>query len=954
MFKILTYATLQEYDTVGRESDSWLPISISGSYLAPTTFKSNAPGNYGSDARPYSQKVYESSPLDRLTESYRPGNAWSTKPAKVEYAVNTTDSPLNCIRYSVSSADALVNNGNYAKGTLRLTKSTDEDDKVRYTFTDKQGQKLLERSVNGSEYLDTYYVYDDYGCLRFVLQPEYQTTADLSKYAFQYKYDSHNNCIWKKLPGAAYVTYEYDAADRMIFSQDGVQRASGKWTFYVYDSLGRLTQQGENTSKAIASSGVYLQNYYDNYTSLRSAVGSNSNYPDDTSGNSRGFLTGTMAKVLGTDTKLYTAFYYDIEGKVTKKVQQNMLGGHDITTTTYSFSGKPLTVTHAHTAPGKTARTEVLTYTYDEKDRVSVVKHKLGSAEVTLASYTYDTFGRMATRKLHGSGTNQLNYSYNIQNWLTGISSGKFSQALTYNNGTTGFNGNISSMNWNANGASHSYTFTYDGANRMLNATHGTGAYTEKVTSYDKNGNIKALQRYGNGLIDNLTYTYNGNQLTRVDDATGNAAGFSNGASAANEYTYDNNGNLTKDSNKNISSIAYNCLNLPSNVTFSDGSTIVYSYAADGTKLRTVHVINGTTIQKDYCANVVYENGVQKLLLTEEGYVDLSASTPTYYYYLKDHQGNNRVVINSSGTVQETNHYYPFGSVFASTGNVQPYKYNGKELDTKKGLNWYDYGARHYDATLGRWFVVDPLAEKMSAWSPYAYCFNNPIRLVDCAGTIPTLYEAALIAKHVYGDKVDLTGGWKVSDITFDNMNSENGLKSAIYERTVDDVTEYVYATAGTDLLTIDMWEDIAQLWGQANQYGESVTIAKAISNDFPNSELTFVGHSLGGGLAAANALATDKNAITFNPAALSSATKKNLGLKPLNKGNITNVIISGELISFWQSIAKMSYEGDIYTLNASYLSLKGDISILINTIRQIRNHLIGTVIDKLKEKKDE
>ena len=64
-------------------------------------------------------------------------------------------------------------------------------------------------------------------------------------------------------------------------------------------------------------------------------------------------------------------------------------------------------------------------------------------------------------------------------------------------------------INWNANGTSHSYTFTYDGVNRMLNATHGTGAYTEKVTSYDKNGNIKALQRYGNGLIDNLTYTYN-------------------------------------------------------------------------------------------------------------------------------------------------------------------------------------------------------------------------------------------------------------------------------------------------------------------------------------------------------------------------------------------------------------------------------------------------------------
>ena len=68
------------------------------------------------------------------------------------------------------------------------------------------------------------------------------------------------------------------------------------------------------------------------------------------------------------------------------------------------------------------------------------------------------------------------------------------------------------------------------------------------------------LKRYGNGLIDNLTYTYSGNQLTQVEDATGNSAGFNNGASIENEYTYDYNGNLTKDSNKGICNIAWNSL----------------------------------------------------------------------------------------------------------------------------------------------------------------------------------------------------------------------------------------------------------------------------------------------------------------------------------------------------------------------------------------------------------
>ena len=137
----------------------------------------------------------------------------------------------------------------------------------------------------------------------------------------------------------------------------------------------------------------------------------------------------------------------------------------------------------------------------------------------------------------------------------------------------------------------------------------------------------------------------------------------------------------------------------------------------------------------DGSSNVIYENGTAKKLLTDGGYVDLATTTPTYYYYLTDHQGNNRAVISAAGSsVLETNHYYPFGGLFSISTNVQPYKYNGKELDTKKGLNWYDYGARHYDAALGRWHVVDPLAEKYGALSPYGYCANNPVRLIDIGG----------------------------------------------------------------------------------------------------------------------------------------------------------------------------------------------------------------------------
>ena len=643
-------------------------------------------------------------------------------------------------------------------GQLSVIKTTDEDLNVSYTFTDEMGHVVLTRQMKGSETHDTYYVYDDKSNLCFVLQPMYQSSANLDLYAFQYKYDGRNRCIWKKLPGAGYMEMVYDNADRLVFSQDGNQRAltSGNWTYYKYDGLNRLTEQGTCTNKVTTSgTNVLVQHFYDSYAFRSQAGFNNSNFPDDASGNGKGALTASVATVLGSSNKIYTAYYYDIKGRVVKTVQSNPLGGYDVAATVYTFTNKPATVTHTHTASGKTTRTEVYTYSYDHADRLLKVEHTLGGTKITLADYAYDNLGRLQSKSLHGSATNKLTYAYNVRGWLTGISGSKFTQNLYYNTGTgtAKYNGSISSMTWKAGNEStiRGYKFTYDGLSRLMNATYGetagintnTNRFSENVTGYDKNGNIKTLQRYGQtaassyGLIDNLTFTLGGNQLSRVDDAAAASAynggfEFKDGVKQANEYTYDSNGNLTKDLNKGISTITYNVLNLPNMVTFSDGSTIAYTYGADGTKLKTVHKTGSTTTTTDYCGNVVYENGVQKLLLTDEGYVTLSDGK--YHYYLKDHQGNNRVVINQSGTVEEANHYYPFGGVFASSGNVQPYKYNGKEYDSKKGLNWYDYGARHYDAVLGRFTTNDRFAEKYYSMSPYQYGANSPVGNIDVNG----------------------------------------------------------------------------------------------------------------------------------------------------------------------------------------------------------------------------
>ena len=549
---------------------------------------------------------------------------------------------------------------------------------------------------------------------------------------------------------------DYIRTLRMLNSTGTSYLDNISYMYYLYDSLGRLTLQGEYTGKNPSSSPtVLVQSYYDGYGFVGGTGLPTGQFTKDTSGYGRGSLTGSAVTVFGSSTKIYKAFYYDIKGRMTKSVQNNLLSGYDITSTVYTFSDKPSGVTHTHTASGKSTRTEVYTYTYDHADRISKVQHSLGSTAITLYDATYDNFGRLLTKQYHGTSTNKLTYAYNLRSWLTGISGTCFTQNLYYNTGvgTAKYNGSISSMTWKSGNEStvRGYKFTYDGLDRVLNATYGETAsistnanrFSENVTGYDKNGNIKSLQRYGQtgasayGLIDNLTFTLNGNQLSRVDDAVmasayGGGFEFKDGVKQVGEYTYDANGNLTKDLNKGITDIQYNCLNLPSAVTFSDGSTITYVYAADGTKLRTVHKIGGATTTTDYCGNVVYENGAQKLLITEEGYITLSDNK--YYYYLKDHQGNNRVVINQSGAVEETNHYYLFGGVFASSTSTQPYKYNSKEYDTKKGLNWYDYGARHYDAVLGRFMTVDPLAEKYYSESLYTYCYSNPINCIDPNG----------------------------------------------------------------------------------------------------------------------------------------------------------------------------------------------------------------------------
>ena len=758
--------------------------------------------------------------LDRVITEKGPGDEWhaGNRFRHTAYLLNGTGEVK---LYRVSS-NTLQQSGYYPAGRLYVEECTDEDLNPTRLYKDMQGRTVMQRQGSDS---DTYYVYDAAGNLRYVLPPAASaglsggawTTASsavLQQFAYYYEYDSRARCTRKQLPGCDYVTMAYDTNDRLVTSQDGNQRLSNVCTYYEYDNLGRQTVMGVDTAGVRTP---LLESFYDDYTFLTSEesakVGFNASGGYHSSyASARGLQTGSRVHHL-EKTSLYevTAMYYDALGNMIQQRSTNHLSGNDDVYIQYNeYTGAELQRRHVHSASGKPTRTELYTNTYDYAGRLQSVSHKLGdNAPVTLCSMTYDEYGRLASKTV-GDNIQTVSYSYNIRDWATSVSSTHFSEQLAYA-GTNGaasaatpcFNGNIAAMAWKAGTetAYRNFQFSYNAKGWMTAAAYsGTGSYNTQY-QYDTMGNITSLQRYGlqdnsqYGLIDNLSYTYNGNQLVTVTDAVSgpNYSGafhFSDGSDEDVEYEYDQNGNLTKDLNKNIRQIDYNLLNLPSEMNLMINYAyyfISHVYDATGRLLRTNYPIGinvgpgvvgplgkggdvelqggglvGPVVpphiyddgRKDYCGNIIYENSSVKQILFDGGYITFSSGAPVYHYYLQDHLGNNRVVVKQDGTIEQVNHYYPFGGLFGEStdGDVQRFKYNGKELERMHGLDWYDYGARHLDAALGRWSTIDPMAEKYYNLSPYNYCGNNPIKFVDPDG-------CSTWVKQIEEGKYEIIGG---------------------------------------------------------------------------------------------------------------------------------------------------------------------------------------------------
>ena len=462
----------------------------------------------------------------------------------------------------------------------------------------------------------------------------------------------------------------------------------------------------------------------------------------------------------------------------------NLLGGWEHTYSSYTYAGSPQQTKHVHTANGKQDVVEEYDYAYDHVGRLVKTTYSVnGSDKRELSVVDYDNYGRIFLENIMGKDA--VLHDYNVRSWPLSIESDNFKERLCYNVCNNGlcswrnlYNGNIGAMSWQCgNGIKRAFHFTYNAQNMLTDSGYNEGDrlndwqgnYDESL-SYDKMGNVQSLLRSGllddgsYGLIDNLSYNYHGNQLLKVDDtAVGpyyqGAFHFVDGADEAVEYEYDANGNMVRDLNKGISSISYDLNNQPRKIEYNDGRNASYVYDAEGNKLSvsynltamssaqpqmpvmqssdvaSANVSNGQkTI--DYCGNIIYD-GEETMILNDVGYALYDkGNTLTFHYYLKDHLGNNRVVVCEGGEIEQVNDYYPTGALMASSkgGDTQRFKYNGKELDRTNALNWYGYGARNYDATIVVWNGVDKLCEKYIPFTPYGYCKNNFVNAFDLDG----------------------------------------------------------------------------------------------------------------------------------------------------------------------------------------------------------------------------
>ena len=752
--------------------------------------------------RSFTEKLYEASPLNRVLKQALPGYVKDHEVVYTEfnYRTNTANEVR---RLAIGVNDELICGGYYDAGMLACTVSTAPDGHIVQNFTDKRGLTLLNRTFDDDEPINTYFVYDDYDRLQWVITPEgscrfgdMQTVPKDDKFAkdycYVYTYNDRGLMTEKRMPGREAEYMRYDEGDRLRVSQDGNLRAKKQWISYSYDALGRVQEQSlaveaelipirsqagvsigepiESVEPPYLGSSVPLRKYvYDTYPSEVQAAGLDFQPIEGltaTDGeslrydNATGSLTYEKLAVLANDTITgyhQRACYYDYKGRVIQTVERDTEDGILCTSQRYDFVGNLIAQRESYTRAGKTDDID-RTFTYDDRSRLLRETTQVNGGEEAVVYYEYDELGRLAARRL-GEGTSAIaeQSEYDIRSWLTAKSSELFDMSLRHS-----YTGNITSWQWqhkgdpSGDGPQNRYEFTYDGLSRLANTdqyvnNEKTRQNVERCLSYDRNGNLQTFIRYENGAcVSNSTYNYSGNRLVsyrpgtvfeREDGDAGEIILPKKGIVfplTVQLHEYDANGNVTKDWERGLD-MSYNCLNLLEYASDNDANAINYCYLADGTKLSATTADDcgfsyrgSFTYRTDESSQPdrVFEStsfGGGRIVGTVDDETEVR-------YFLTDHLGSVRAVVNSGCEVLERNDYQPFGKRWVTPSmpvSDNRDRFNGKEDQSFAGLPFSDYSARMYDRERGRWLSQDPLQQYHS---PYVFCGNNPICQIDPFG----------------------------------------------------------------------------------------------------------------------------------------------------------------------------------------------------------------------------
>ncbi len=731
----------------------------------------------------------------------------------------------------------------YSEKVLTKNTATDEDGNKTIEFKNGLGQTVLVRKVTASQNADTYYVYNDYGHLVYVISPKAEqlissggntvTQQILDDLCYQYKYDNRARLVEKKLPGKGWEYMVYDKQNRLVLFQDAILRTTNNsfnakgWMFTKYDRFGRVVYTGffsntgsrtamqnainnmtanfgnneEKSTTAITQNGMdvyYTKNafptgsmtilsasYYDTYPSYSfnpafpSAIYGKAVLTDQSSHvSTRTLPVMTLVKNIEDNGWTKSYVYYDNQARAIGSHTINHLGGYTRTESDLDFVGMPLQTKTFHKRLSSDAEKVITqTYTYDHQNRLLVHKHKVdNNPEEILTQNDYNELSQLRSKKVGGKiagrGLQKVDYSYNIRGWMTQINDPAnlggdlFGYKIKYNQvegletpDTSDptlkvlpkYNGNIAEVDWKTgvteNESLKRYGYVYDDMNRLAAGFYQNDnnpslrEYYEKAT-YDINGNINTMKRTAQKmggtalLIDNLSYQYENsgasNRLQKISENVTLNKGYPYAATPTN-IGYDANGNTTSFPDKGISSIQYNYLNLPKQIT-QNAQVTNYTYRADGVKVK--KLFNG--LETNYLDGFQYKfthtweapSGTMtsdemklRIIPTSEGYFD--ALRNVYFYNYTDHLGNVRVsysdrdgnnevtgdiVVNNcyttpegqmcnnyilTGEAEGVTNYYPFGMMhtveYNTFDNAYLYKYNGKELQ-ETGM--YDYGAR--------------------------------------------------------------------------------------------------------------------------------------------------------------------------------------------------------------------------------------------------------------------